>query len=94
MWTASARAQYRRSGRRCATDLSDAEFALIGPLLPGCQRRRPTTHHLLARGAERDPVRAAQRLPMAPAAGGFPPHKHGLRLLPSLLAGRGGTGSG
>jgi transposase len=34
MWTASARAQYRRSGRRYATDLSDAEFALIAPLLP------------------------------------------------------------
>jgi transposase len=38
MWTASARAQYRRSGRRYATDVSDAEFALIAPLLPGCQR--------------------------------------------------------
>jgi transposase len=38
MWTASARAQYRRSGRRYATDVSDAEFALIEPLLPGCQR--------------------------------------------------------
>ena len=34
MWTASARAQYRRCGRRYATDLSDAEFALIAPLLP------------------------------------------------------------
>jgi len=34
MWTASARAQYRRSGRRYATDLSDTEFALIEPLLP------------------------------------------------------------
>jgi transposase len=38
MWTASARAQYRRTGRRYATDLSDAEFTLIGPLLPGCKR--------------------------------------------------------
>lgn len=34
MWTASARAQYRRCGRRYTTDLSDAEFALIAPLLP------------------------------------------------------------
>ena len=44
MWTASARAQYRRSGRRYATDLSDAEFALIERLLPGCRRGgRPRT---------------------------------------------------
>jgi putative transposase len=38
MWTASARAQYRRSGRRYATDLSDTEFALIAPLLPAPKR--------------------------------------------------------
>lgn len=44
LWTASARAQYRRSGRRYATDVSDAEFALIEPLLPGCKRGgRPRT---------------------------------------------------
>jgi transposase len=47
MWTASARAQYRRSGRRYATDLSDAEFALIGPLLPAPRRGgRPRTIRL------------------------------------------------
>ena len=38
MWTASARAQYRRSGRRYASDVSDAEFALIEPLLPAARR--------------------------------------------------------
>jgi putative transposase len=34
MWTASARSQYRRSGGRYASDVTDAEFALIEPLLP------------------------------------------------------------
>jgi transposase len=37
MWTASARSQYRRSGGRYASDVTDAEFALIAPLLPGCK---------------------------------------------------------
>ena len=45
MWTASARHQYRRTGGRYATDVTDAEFALIEPLLPCAKRggRRRTT---------------------------------------------------
>jgi transposase len=45
MWTASARHQYRRSGGRYATDVTDVEFALIEPLLPPGRRggRRRTT---------------------------------------------------
>ena len=45
MWTASARHQYRRMGGRYATDVTDAEFALIEPLLPPAKpggRRRTT----------------------------------------------------
>jgi transposase len=45
MWTASARHQDRRSAGRYASDVTDAEFALIGPLLPparGGGRRRTT----------------------------------------------------
>ena len=38
MWTASARHQYRRTGSRYATDVTDAEFALIEPLLPAARR--------------------------------------------------------
>jgi putative transposase len=38
MWTDSARAQYRRLAGRYATDLTDAEFALIAPRLPGPSR--------------------------------------------------------
>ncbi len=45
MWTASARHQYRRSQPRYATDVTDAEFALVEPLLPVAKRggRRRTT---------------------------------------------------
>jgi len=45
MWTDSARRQYQRSGRRYASDLRDAEFALIEPMLPATKRggRRRTT---------------------------------------------------
>ena len=45
MWTASARHHYRRSGGRYATDVTDAEFARIEPLLPAAKRggRRRTT---------------------------------------------------
>jgi hypothetical protein len=38
MWTASARHHYRRSGGRYATDVTDAEFARIEPLLPAAKR--------------------------------------------------------
>ena len=34
MWTATTRAQHRREGLRFASDLTDAEWAVIAPLLP------------------------------------------------------------
>ena len=44
MWTASARSQYVRSAPRYASDVTDAEFALIEPLLPSSKRGgRPRT---------------------------------------------------
>ena len=45
MWTDSARAKYARPAKRYATDLTDAEFALIEPRLPPPCRlgRRRTT---------------------------------------------------
>ena len=45
MWTDSARSEYARPAKRYATDLTDAEFALLGPWLPQpCRlgRRRST----------------------------------------------------
>jgi transposase len=44
MWTASARSQYVRSAPRYASDVTNAEFALIEPLLPRSKRGgRPRT---------------------------------------------------
>ena len=37
-WTASARRQYARPAARYATDLTDAEFALLAPHLPAPSR--------------------------------------------------------
>ena len=38
MWTDSARAKYARPAKRYATDLTDAEFALVAPHLPAPSR--------------------------------------------------------
>ena len=45
MWTDSTRRQYQRSGARYASDLTDAAFVLIEPMLPPAKRggRRRTT---------------------------------------------------
>jgi len=34
MWTATTRAQHKRDGLRFASDLTDAEWAVLEPLLP------------------------------------------------------------
>ena len=39
MWTPTTRRRYSRSGPRYASDLTDAEWALIEPLLPAARRR-------------------------------------------------------
>ena len=47
MWTETTRAKYERSGLRYASDLADAEFALIEPHLPAPRRHgRPRTAEL------------------------------------------------
>ena len=43
MWTPSTRAQHGRAGLRYGSDLTDAEWAVLEPLLPPpcrCGRRR------------------------------------------------------
>ena len=43
-WTETTRAQYRRDGLRYASDTTDAEWAVISPLLPpACRLGRPRT---------------------------------------------------
>ena len=88
MWTDSARAKYGRPAKRYATDLTDAEFALVEPRLPPpCRLGRPRTDRS-AGGAGRDLLPAAHRLPVGAAAQGLPTQEHGLRLFPALVAGR------
>ena len=44
MWTPTTRRQHSREGLRYETDLTDAEWAVIAPLLPApCRRGRPRT---------------------------------------------------
>ena len=38
MWTAESRQRYRRDGLRYPSDLTDAEWALVGPLIPPGKR--------------------------------------------------------
>ena len=38
MWTVENRARYDRGGLRCPTDLTDAEWALVAPLIPLAKR--------------------------------------------------------
>jgi transposase len=37
-WTETTRTQYRRDGLRCASDTTDAEWAVIAPYLPPTSR--------------------------------------------------------
>ena len=44
MWTPTTRRQHSRDDLRYETDLTDAEWAVIAPLLPApCRRGRPRT---------------------------------------------------
>ena len=49
IWTDSARVKYGRAAKRYASDLTDAEFALVAPRLPPpCRLGRPRTTNLRA----------------------------------------------
>ena len=38
MWTAANRAHYERKGRRYPSDLTDAEWSYVAPLIPPAKR--------------------------------------------------------
>ena len=49
MWTEITRLKYEREGQRCASDLTDAEWALIEPQMPAAKRLgRPRATELRA----------------------------------------------
>ena len=66
-WTELTRRQHAREGDRYASELTDAEWALIEPLVPRHRRTgRPRTTHL--RCVRRDLVCRDDWLPVAHAA--------------------------
>src|SRR6516225_2767053 len=79
MWTEITRRKYQREGQRYASDLTDAEWALIEPHMPPAKRLgRPRETEL--RDARCDLVYRADRLSVANAAEGVPAVHHGARL--------------
>ena len=85
MWTADNRPRYNRDKLRYPSDLTDAEWAHIEPLIPpgkpgggipAGQARRRQTARRYPRGDQRRDVHSEHRLPVARAAQGFAAQKH------------------
>ena len=75
MWTADNRPRYNRDKLRYPSDLTDAEWAHIEPLIPpgkpGGGKRRVAIREVINRD-----VHSQHRLPVARAAQGFAAQKH------------------
>src|ERR1700720_3234648 len=79
MWTEITRRKYEREGQRYASDLTDAEWALIEPHMPAVKRLgRPRGRVTV--GARCDLVHRADRLSVADAAEGLSSVYHRARL--------------
>ena len=76
MWTADNRPRYNRDKLRYPSDLTDAEWAHIEPLIPpgkpGGGKRRVAIREVINGGD----VHSEHRLPVARAAQGFAAQKH------------------
>src|SRR3954451_23690690 len=100
MWKPEHRLAADRRGLRYPSDLTDAEWAIVAPMIPpgrhGGRRRSVNVREVLngktvgerARGSERDLLRAVDRLPMEGAAQGSAAEEHGARLSRALELGR------
>src|SRR3954454_20351868 len=81
MWTPTTRAQHKRAGLRYGSDLTDAEWLLLSPLLPpphGCGRHRKWE---MPRDRQRHLLRAARRDCLEPVAAMLPTLADGLSLV-------------
>ena len=76
MWTETTRPKYERKGLRYASDLTEAEWGVIGPLL--MQTAGTPANDGPARGGERDPVHART---VADVAEGLSAEEHGPGVL-------------
>ena len=74
MWTDTTRARHERAGERYASDLTDAEWATLAPLIPPARRggRRRTTDMREAMNALLYLLRTGCQWRMLPKD--FPPH--------------------
>ena len=70
MWTTENRPRYDRKGLRYPSDLTDAEWDLVKPLIPPRQAWRPQAGDRGPRRAERHSVCSQHRVPVARAAEG------------------------
>src|SRR5713101_2335856 len=92
MWTEEHRRTYRREGEGYPSDLRDAEWARLEPLIPGAKPRRATAQDQHSCGDERHSLPAAHRLSVAlSAARRLSASLDGLQHLPQVSA-RGGLG--
>ena len=71
-WTETTRPHYERRCPRYASDLTDAEWALIEPLMPSREPHRPAAQDGPARGCECSSLHGLGGLRMAALAEGFP----------------------
>ena len=76
MWTADNRPRYNRDKLRYPSDLTDAEWAHIEPLIPPGKPGGRQTARRYPRGDQRRDVHSEHRLPVARAAQGFAAQKH------------------
>ena len=76
MWTADNRPRYNRDKLRYPSDLTDAEWAHIEPLIPPGLPGGGKTVRRYPRGDQRRDVHSEHRLPVARAAQGFAAQKH------------------
>ena len=76
MWTADNRPRYNRDKLRYPSDLTDAEWAHIEPLIPPGKPGGGKRRVAIPRGDQRRDVHSEHRLPVARAAQGFAAQKH------------------
>ena len=80
MWTNENRGRYDRSDLRYPSDLTDEEWALIGPLIPPAKTRRQQAQGEPAGSRQCVALRAQYWLPMAGDPEGLAAALHSLSL--------------
>ncbi len=88
MWTNDNRATYERKSCRYPSDLTDEEWAIMMPLMPPPRKARRHPVPGTPRSVERDPLRADDWVPVAPAARRIFPSKSVRARLPRVLGPR------